>query len=613
MYKKLVILLWWVTIPTFSFAQKVDLGAIQELEEVIITNPQLEDFSTGQYVLELNDSLRQKNPIRLSELIQLNTPFFIRENGYGMVASPSFRGTTAQQTAVVWNGININSQFNGQGDFNTLLGGNFNRLSIRPGGGSVVYGTGAIGGSVHLDTELQFNQGLSQEIQMLYGEFNTIDSRYRGQFSTKKWSFQWGANYNYSDNDFPTSGNLDQNTNARFKHLNINLDLAHQLNENNLLKFYTWIFDSERNLPIKRISENRPAYENLDIRNLIEWENKGKNYSSILRMAFLREDFSYQENKNRPTKTSNLAETFHGRYDFAYRWKKFKFNSLLNYENAKASGDNLEEDRRIVLATSLIAKYEMNKQLTFQASARKEWSNLEDSPLLYSAGINWKATSFYQLKFNASKNFRIPTFNDLFWNNSGQSDLQAETAQQFELGHHFHLGKFIFSATAFYNDIDQLIRWIPNPNGNWQPENVDRVNTYGGEFTGNYQLNFGDSKLQLNANYALVKSINQNTKNQLTYTPIHKTNFSSAYAINNWQFTHQFLWVGEQFAQTDNNPDRVLEAYQLHHLLAHYTFSSKPVMQAGIRVYNVFNSRYESADFRPMPGRMFNLEFLIQL
>lgn len=595
------------------WSQEIDLKAIQELEDVVVTNPQLKDFSTGQYVLELTDSLRRKNPIRLSELIQLNTPFFIRENGYGMVASPAFRGTTAQQTAVVWNGININSQFNGQGDFNTLLGGNFNRLSIRPGGGSVVYGTGAIGGSIHLDSELQFKEKTSQEFQQIYGSFNTIDSRYKLQHSTQKWSFQLGVNYNYSDNDFSTSGNLDNNTNGRFKHLNINLDIAHQLTEKDQIKFYSWIFDSERNLPLRRISENRQAYQNFDFRNLVEWENQGENYRSTLRLAYLREDFSFQENKNRPSTTSNLAETLHLRYDFSYQLKKFQFNTLVNYENAWASGDNLQSDTRSVLATSLIGKYNFNQKTQFQASARKEWSNLADSPLLYSVGFNWQAFSFYQLKVNASKNFRIPTFNDLFWGTSGNTSLLPETAQQYELSNHLKWLGGSFSATFFYNDINQMIRWMRNQNGIWQPENVDHVKTYGGEFSSTYQFDLGAGQLKVNANYSYTQAINQATKNQLRYTPVHKANFSTAYALRKWSFTHQFLWIGDQFRQTDNDPNQLLKAYYLQHILLSYEFSQQPKMQAGIRVYNLFDTEYQSVDARPMPGRMFNLEFLIQL
>ena len=63
-----------------------------------------------------------------------------------MVSSASFRGTNAQQTAVVWNGININSQLTGQTDFNTLIPGNYGDVVVRSGGGSVQYGVAQLGG-----------------------------------------------------------------------------------------------------------------------------------------------------------------------------------------------------------------------------------------------------------------------------------------------------------------------------------------------------------------------------------------------------------------------------------------------------------------------------------
>ena len=68
-----------------------------------------------------------------------------------MVASPSFRGTNASQTAVLWNGIPINSMFTGQTDFNTILTGSIDKLTIRSGSGSVPFGSGAIGGSILFD------------------------------------------------------------------------------------------------------------------------------------------------------------------------------------------------------------------------------------------------------------------------------------------------------------------------------------------------------------------------------------------------------------------------------------------------------------------------------
>src|SRR5690606_13909189 len=124
------------------------------LDEVIISDVTLREFSKSQSILTITDSTITKNNASLTDLLKFTTPIYFKENGYGMVSSPSFRGTTAQQTAVIWNGININSQFNGQTDFNTISSKSFNEIDVKSGGGSVVYGTSAIGGSIHLNNQL---------------------------------------------------------------------------------------------------------------------------------------------------------------------------------------------------------------------------------------------------------------------------------------------------------------------------------------------------------------------------------------------------------------------------------------------------------------------------
>src|SRR5690606_6026580 len=91
------------------------------LEEVlIIADTPLTNFSETQSVIHLSDSVLRKNQASLTSLLNYNSVIYFKENGLGMVSSPSFRGTTASQTAVVWNGININSLSNGQTDFNTI-------------------------------------------------------------------------------------------------------------------------------------------------------------------------------------------------------------------------------------------------------------------------------------------------------------------------------------------------------------------------------------------------------------------------------------------------------------------------------------------------------------
>jgi len=133
------------------FAQN---DSITRLKEVVIADAKLRKFSSSQTILSLNDSILSKNSALLTNLLNYNSVLYFKEYGRGMLSTVAFRGTTASQTAVIWNGININSQMNGSTDFNTISGTDYNSIAVKGGGGSVIYGSGAIGGTVHLNNDL---------------------------------------------------------------------------------------------------------------------------------------------------------------------------------------------------------------------------------------------------------------------------------------------------------------------------------------------------------------------------------------------------------------------------------------------------------------------------
>ena len=83
--------------------------SITKLKEVIVSDVNLKKYSSSQSVQVLNDSVINKNQPSLTSLLNYNTVIYFKENGLGMTSAPSFRGTTGAQTAVIWNGININS------------------------------------------------------------------------------------------------------------------------------------------------------------------------------------------------------------------------------------------------------------------------------------------------------------------------------------------------------------------------------------------------------------------------------------------------------------------------------------------------------------------------
>ena len=144
---------------------------IIELNEVVVSDSRLQRFSNGVKVETLKDSVLQRTNGSLTNTLLFNSNIYFKENGYGMVSSPSFRGTGAAQTAVIWNGINVNSQLSGQVDFNTILPQSVDKISVRSGGGSTQYGTGAVGGSIHLENTLDFNSDWRHRLQLGYGSF----------------------------------------------------------------------------------------------------------------------------------------------------------------------------------------------------------------------------------------------------------------------------------------------------------------------------------------------------------------------------------------------------------------------------------------------------------
>lgn len=77
------------------------------LQPLILNDAFLANHYKSQSIIALNDSIINQNPGQLTQLLQAETPIYFKENGRGMVSSPSFRGTLASHTAVVWNGMEL--------------------------------------------------------------------------------------------------------------------------------------------------------------------------------------------------------------------------------------------------------------------------------------------------------------------------------------------------------------------------------------------------------------------------------------------------------------------------------------------------------------------------
>ena len=584
----------------FVFSQ--DSPAVQ-IQEVIISDNLLKDYSQTQKTERLNDSIIKRNPSFLTSVLNYNSLIYFKENGLGGASSPSFRGTTASQTVVIWNGININSQTLGQTDFNAINSLGLNSISIRSGGGSVLYGSSAIGGSIHLNNDLHFQDKFENELFLRYGSFNTFDGSFQTKIASGKYSLQLGFTRSLSDNDYQWIGKNRKNLNGQFENSTFNADFGYKLNENNIIKFHSQYFDGERHFSLISPLETPTKYHNMDIRNLLEWTSLFSKFTSRVKLAHLFEEYKYFPNVNNEFYTFGKVESFIVKYDLAYDFSdKIKLNSVIDFTQNKGQGSDIRNEKRQIGSGSMMFKHLISDSFLYEIALRKEITDNYESPFLYSFGVKYEVTDFYLIKLNASKNFRIPTFNDLYWVGSGNLDLKPETSYQAEITNEFKIKNIGISVTAYYNQIEDMLRWVPS-GSIWRPQNTDEVEIFGFEAGFTYSKHFRKHSINLNGNCGYTSSKDKKIKKYLIYVPTHKANTGVSYGYEDLIIYGEFLYVGEVYTRSDNNSRYNIDAYQIINLGTDYTFKKNYTL--GIKVQNIFNTFYESAEDRPLPGRNF--------
>ncbi|QYJ68184.1 TonB-dependent receptor plug domain-containing protein [Flavobacterium litorale] len=575
------------------------------LEEVIISDTQLRDFSNSQSVLKLNDSVIARNPASLGALLTYNSVIYFKENGLGMVSSPSFRGTTAQQTAVVWNGININSQLNGQTDFNILNARDFNSVSVRAGGGSVIYGSSAIGGSIHLNNDLSFAKKLENTLLLNYGSYNTFNGNYNVKAATDTFSADVSISRNSSDNDYEFPDTDVVNENGQYYNASYNAAFSYKLNNKNIVRLYSFAYDGERHFSRTLFAPSRSKYRDTNSRNVLEWLGIYGKFTSKLKAGLLTEYYEYYARASNPNYTFGKVNTWLTRYDLAYKaTNAIKLNTLLEYTVNDGDGSDILNEKRRIGAGSLLMQHAVTPELQYELGIRKEVTDAYDSPVLFSFGGSYALAKFYTIKLNASRNFRIPTYNDLYWQDGGNPNLNPETSYQAEIGNEFTTKNLTFTLTGYYIKLRDMLRWVPT-NTIWRPENVDEVDTYGIEFILNWQKTIGEHRFVFDGTYAYTVSQRDGSSNQLIYVPFHKATASLAYSHKKISAYYRHLYNGKVFYTSDNRSE--IEAYHVATLGTEYHFKLLQGLDVGMQVHNLWDATYQNVATRPMPGRNYTM------
>ncbi|MFD0837034.1 TonB-dependent receptor plug domain-containing protein [Mariniflexile aquimaris] len=607
--KKLILFLLFTSTWLHGFSQFIT-DSIQVLDEVVLSDSKLIKYASGVKQTVLNDSVLKQNSKSLTTLLAFNSNLYFKENGYGMVSSPSFRGTNASQTAVIWNGININSQLNGQTDFNTISSSNFNSISIRSGGGSVQYGSGAIGGSIHLNNKLAFNTHFENTVEASYGSFNTKQTGFNSSFGTNLYSVNFGLFYVDSENDYKFLGTNKVNENGAFENLNMNVNLGYFISKKDVLKLYSQSYIGEREFSGTLVAPARSKYEDENYRNMLEWVRISGRFNSSLKVGHLQEQFKYFENKNTDNYSFGKVNTFLLNHSLNVELSEtLQFKTIIDFNNYEGSGSSFGDPKRTAFSTTALLNHKPTEKLNYGINLRKDFTSGFESPFVFSLDAAYQVTDVYKIQINGSKNYRVPTFNDLYWNPGGNLDLVPESSYQVDFGQQFNYKHFNFKLNGYYIHTEDLIQWQPNSSGFWTPVNVSESQSYGAELELESYYKIKAHQLHLNAHYSYTVSENLETKKQLIYVPFHKGNVNLAYGYKKFNMYYQHLFNGEV-----SIIGSTLTGYNVGNVGLGYSLNEKGQVnyEINFKVNNLYNTYYENVALRPMPNRNYQIQTIIK-
>ena len=621
-----ILLLWF-----FSFGDSSGYSSpdTMDLEEVAVYASPVEKYAAGQQVITFDRKLLRDYAGRsLGDLLQQNSGLYLRQYGEGMVASVTIRGTSAGHTAVFWNGLPVNSPSLGQSDFSLIPNEAVDQVAVHLGSTGALYGTDAIGGSVHLNSALRFNQGHQVRVNQGVGSFGRINTSFSYGFSNSNWATRTRFYRNYSTNDFKyqdvTRPGLPEAraTNAAVKQWGIVHDLGWNLSEFSQLSTAIWYNANDRQIQPLMGSRAEEVQEDNQLRWVIDYRYFRGSGSLNVKGGWVKDYMLFNRSSTNETNLYFLSGE--------YEWNPMEgLNSKIGMRYTYIDGDlssySAGEERSELYSSTT---YQPVDRLSLSLNLRQSLYNGEWVPFTpsLSGQVSVLKSEDRNLLLNAaiSKSYKIPTLNDRFWIPGGNPKLDPEESLSWEAGLDY-ARKFRDKATlnaglTYYRmNVDNWIIWLPQGTI-WSPSNIRSVINQGleGRLEGSYAL--GNLQLKADVQYAYNQARNQTMINsndrsfgkQLPYTPLHKMQWNLRGEKDAWEFFISQVYTGERFDTTDN--ESVVDPYTLWNIgLSRKWEVGRINGSLGFYVFNLLDEQYQAMKLRAMPGRNYQVNVAVSL
>lgn len=667
MYNKVifaVICCLFLATTLFAQQQKVDTTHIYSIPEIQISDvyQTREVRSSSPLQILSKDALKNLHALQVSDAVKHFAGVTVKDyGGIGGLKTVSIRSLGAQHTAIGYDGIALTDCQTGQIDIGRFSLDNVDQLSLSNGQSDNIFQPArffASAGILNIQTLTpRFEEGKRTNVSASFktGSWGLVNpSLLLEQQLNRKWTVTANGEWMSSDGQYPYTlhyGNAEGDLTSREKRKNTDVQtlraeagLYGNFSDKEQWRLKAYYFQSSRGLPNATTFYYDFSTQHLwDKNTFIQSQYKKEFSKQWVFQTSAKWSWNYQryldpDSKNSSGKTENsyYQQEYYLSASVLYRLLSnlsFSLSTDGSINTMNADLKNFVHPTRYSWLTAFAGKY-MNDWLTLSASALATVIN-EDVEKGGSAGNHRKLTPYVSASFKPLQNeelrirlfykdiFRLPSFNDLYYEEVGNSKLKPENARQYNVGVTYskNLCSFLpyLSATidGYYNKITDKIIAYPTKNlAVWSMRNLGSVEIKGIDATASIALQpWENIRINLSGNYTYQRALDvtnpdldseegRTYKHQIAYTP--RVSGSGQAGIETpWiNLSYSFLFSGKRYQQGENIAENRLDSYSDHSISASRSFK---IMQTNtsvsVEVLNIADKNYEIIRNFPMPGR----------
>lgn len=649
--------IWLVNVP-LSAQKKPDTTRIYDIPEVVVYEryKTREIRSAAPVQIFTKEQLNNLNAMQLSDAVKHFAGVTVKDyGGIGGLKTVSLRSLGAEHLSVSYDGIAISNAQTGQIDLGNFSLENVDRLSLSNGQSDDIFQSArlfASAGVLNIQTLTpHFGQNKKTNINasLKTGSWGLINpAALIEQKINEKWTLTANTEWMMADGKYAYTkhyGNGSDSTsrekrkNTEVRTLRVEAGAFGTISETEQWRIKAQYYHASRGLPGATDPYYDYASQHLWDKNMFMQSRYKKEFN---RKIALQISAKWSRNDQRYLDPDYKGPT--EKSENKYRQQEYYLSAAMLYrmtqhfslsmstdgsiQTLNADANNYADPRRYAWLNVLAGKY-VNNRLTASASILATAVNEKThfgavagnhrnlSPYVCAAyqpfaGEELRIRAFYK------DIYRLPTFNDLYYNEVGNVGLHPEKTSQYNIG--IAYGKAINSlipylsltVDAYYNKVEDKIIAYPTKNiFVWSIVNLGEVEIKGIDAAVSIAMEpIKDIRLNLTGNYTYQRALDvtdakgRTYHHQIAYTPRVSASGQATIETPWGNISYAFVHSGKRYVLNQNLAENKLKEYTDHSLAANRDFRIKKIRtNIRVEVLNLLDKNYEIVKNFPMPGR----------